>query len=337
MKSRMKAYVLLAVRVTLGLALLYYVISSTGDWQDVRALAHPWWLLVGLTCIPFAGSLLEAARLRMLSGAQGTHFRFGKLYRLIAITNLFNLALPGGTGGDLVKLHYLATEKRGKGLEMAVVLVVDRVVALFSWLLIVVLFALFNAARIASSSVVLLMVSSAVGMLGLIVGGAFLMRTNWKWSSRLFHYLRTRAPFHQAFHRGGGALASYSDQPRLLVLGCLISIPGHLMVVGFFSVAASILVPEAPTLLVCLLSLLGMIANLLPLTPGGIGVGEAAFHGLFRMFGYLGAAQLMLAWRLILLPFCAAGSLFYVLGVRERARTEEVVVAHSAERTIPVS
>jgi uncharacterized membrane protein YbhN (UPF0104 family) len=57
-----------------------------------------------------------------------------------------------------------------------------------------------------------------------------------------------------------------------------------------------------------------MLANAIPLTPGGLGVGEVAFDRLFVMAGFAGGSLLILTWRLAMLPVCLVGALLYVLG-----------------------
>ena len=77
--------------------------------------------------------------------------------------------------------------------------------------------------------------------------------------------------------------------------------------------------PGLPHVLVALLALLGLVANWLPLTPGGLGVGEAAFAGIFALVGHSGGARMLLAWRVGMLPLAALGALLYVRG---RSRVE---------------
>jgi len=43
----------------------------------------------------------------------------------------------------------------------------------------------------------------------------------------------------------------------------------------------------------------GMLANALPLTPGGLGVGEVAFEALFQSVGATGGAEAILSWRVV--------------------------------------
>jgi uncharacterized membrane protein YbhN (UPF0104 family) len=69
---------------------------------------------------------------------------------------------------------------------------------------------------------------------------------------------------------------------------------------------------------VSLITLFGFFANALPVTPGGLGVGETAFDTLFRFAGATTGAELLVAWRLGMVPFCLLGWLLYVAGVRHR-------------------
>jgi uncharacterized membrane protein YbhN (UPF0104 family) len=64
------------------------------------------------------------------------------------------------------------------------------------------------------------------------------------------------------------------------------------------------------------LSLLGFVANSIPLTPGGIGVGEAAFSALFREAGLTGGAEAMLSWRLLMIALAPLGLLIHLRGLR---------------------
>jgi uncharacterized membrane protein YbhN (UPF0104 family) len=70
---------------------------------------------------------------------------------------------------------------------------------------------------------------------------------------------------------------------------------------------------------------LGHLANTVPLTPGGLGVGEAAFNKLFSMAGLTGGAEGLLGWRLLTVMLGLMGLVFYLQGRRK--------VVHLAEET----
>ena len=67
---------------------------------------------------------------------------------------------------------------------------------------------------------------------------------------------------------------------------------------------------------------LGHLANTLPLTPGGLGVGEAAFDALFALAGAGGGAEALLGWRVLNLMLGLLGLLLYLQGRRRFVHVE---------------
>jgi hypothetical protein len=106
-----------------------------------------------------------------------------------------------------------------------------------------------------------------------------------------------------------------------------------------FTAAGSVLLPEAPASITGYLALLGLVANALPITPGGLGVGEAAFEGLFRTVGYAGGAQMILAWRAGMLALCCVGCVFYIAGNRKQRHplSEAGIASHSGIASQPLA
>ena len=118
------------------------------------------------------------------------------------------------------------------------------------------------------------------------------------------------------FERGVEAFLNFTDHKLSVMKVMVWSFFGHMMLATMFIVSGSILIPEMSPLTTSILALLGMLANSLPITPGGLGIGEAAFEGIFLLGGYAGGAQLILAWRIGMLPLCLLGSLLYMFGVK---------------------
>jgi uncharacterized membrane protein YbhN (UPF0104 family) len=80
---------------------------------------------------------------------------------------------------------------------------------------------------------------------------------------------------------------------------------------------------QQPPVATGFLAALGFVANNVPLTPGGIGVGEAAFDSLFSLVGVSGGAAAMLSWRLLLLTLVPPGLVVYLGGRRRFLRAQE--------------
>jgi uncharacterized membrane protein YbhN (UPF0104 family) len=66
----------------------------------------------------------------------------------------------------------------------------------------------------------------------------------------------------------------------------------------------------------CLVIPMGDVANSLPLTPGGLGVGETAFSVLFKLAGLQGGAEALLCWRIWRAMVGLIGLVIYLRGMR---------------------
>lgn len=313
------------LRIALGVGLLYYVLKVNGGWIAARQLISTKWLLPWLSALAIFAAAFEAKRLGVLFGAQGMRLSFVGGYRAVAIAALFNFCIPGGTGGDVMKLYYLAADSRGRRVEIATLVFVDRAVALFCMLSLVVTLAMLDGRLVWDYPLIgSLVVAAALTAAGLLVCGAVACSTRLR-ESRLYAYLIERAPLRRYLMRATDALHVFSQNRSALARAAALSVGGHLALLCLISAAAKVFMPGAPPLTVSLLALLGFLANALPITPGGLVVGEAAFEGLFRTVGYSGGARLILAWRVGMLALCCLGSALYMAGAR-RGQVDETPV-----------
>jgi uncharacterized membrane protein YbhN (UPF0104 family) len=79
--------------------------------------------------------------------------------------------------------------------------------------------------------------------------------------------------------------------------------------------AVFVLNPAGLDLKMCLIVPLGFVANSLPFTPGGLGVGETAFNALFTVAGLTGGAEALLCWRIWTALVRLLGLVFYLRGI----------------------
>lgn len=318
MKPSVRRKLLAALRGLLGLALFWHVGSTIPGWSFARAFFGTAWLLPALAVLLCFGVAVESIRMSILFRSQNIRFSFLRGCRLVMIGAFFSYCLPGGTGGDMMKLYYLVSENRGKGVETATVLLVDRVVALFSLLLVLLGLALLNVQVVQTHyHVAWLVTAAACGAMGLLILATASLSSRLR-NSWLYSFVLERIPFHQYVERASNALFLFREYKGTLLRAVLLSTIGHFALVLLFVAMAAVFVPGAPPETAGLLALVGMLANALPITPGGLGVGEAAFEGLFRLCGHVGGAQLIIAWRVAMAPVGFLGFLLFLAGWRAR-------------------
>jgi hypothetical protein len=162
------------------------------------------------------------------------------------------------------------------------------------------------------------------GMLAIMVVAALAWSTTLR-SSRPYAWLMARVPLRRHVERIAAAAHAFGERKRAVAAACGLSLAGHLGVAATYVAVASVVIPQAPWQHVAFLSMVGMVANAIPVTPGGLGVGEAAFAQLFGMMGYPGGAALIVLWRVGMLPLALLGATFYITGLAGRR-------SHLAER-----
>ena len=311
-------------RISIGVVLLYFVVSRTQGFRSIGDLLSRVTVWMALAACFLVGTFVEAQRITVLLRAQGFQLPFPRACRVVMIAIFFGLVIPGGTGGDLIKFYYLAGDQKGRRLEVATSVLLDRAAGLYSLLFVVTVLALCNPTLLATVAVVrLLVVLAGLGVVG-FAALALVSTSQRLRGSRLFSFVTTRMPFHAYARRFADTLHVFRARPRAVFGAILLSLAGYAVTCLVFLVVGRVAIPQASLQEVLLLGLLGMLANVLPVTPGGLGVGEAAAAALFRLAGYHGGASLILVWRAGMMVVALLGGLLYLLGpARVRLLSEE--------------
>ena len=301
-------------RLVLGLALLAFVVARTGALRLVPQLRVAPWLIPLFAAQGARGVLLEAARLRLLLRSQQVILPLPRAIRLCLTAVPFNYVIPGGVGGDVMKFAGLAGQRRQQGVELAAVVLVDRVTGLASLLLVAL------AAALASGGLATAPRPLQLAALAAALGLAALATVVWLvWSPAvrgggLYRYLTTRAPLHRVTARVFDAFYAFREHRPAVAWALAMTVAGYVLLAGIFVLAAPAVMDPAPPARLAWIGLLALVANVLPITPGGLGVGEAAFAAAYGMSGVGGGAHLVLLMRLGVVPWAVVGALLYGLG-----------------------
>ncbi|HEV2275421.1 MAG TPA: lysylphosphatidylglycerol synthase transmembrane domain-containing protein [Acidobacteriaceae bacterium] len=304
-------------RLTIGIGLLVYLVKSKiVDFHSLSRLVAVWPISLAAIVLLLLDLALMACRLCLLFRAQGMHFQWAESLQLTSVSSFFSTFLPGRAGGDLAKIFYASKGSSGRRTEIITILLFDRALGLFSLLLLpLLLVPLFPELLRTSVVRAALLVDTllALAMMSGFVGCTLAPRRMADWADRRV-LLRGSLPVRRFLE----TVAGYGRSPGMLSGALLISLADNLIGTGVLALGLFAVRPASVQAKLCVMVPLGQIVNSLPLTPGGLGVGETAFHALFGLAGMHGGADALLCWRIWNALVSLLGLFFYLRGIRTR-------------------
>lgn len=200
------------------------------------------------------------------------------------IGNFFNFFIPSGVGGDIVKaLAISESHKVPKKMSFSLI-TIDRVLGLFSLILFSTSFLLVEYFFGMSTSLTKLLHISLLMLCLACAGLLFLYH-----SKKIIPRLRNKFKFF-LFQK----LFSFAEQVQANITKAMqsafmlrfigVSFLMQCMSIGFLYVVTTTLTQEPLSIFVFLpLACFAFMASAIPLTPAGIGVGQAAFYFIFSL------------------------------------------------------
>ena len=256
------------------------VIAIQPAFQTYWRNLDPWLFALGAACY-FVTALIAGVRWWWLLRVTGTDVSLWEALRFTWIGIFFNTAMPGSTGGDVVKALYIMKRCPGHRVQVMVSVIVDRVLGLGSLALlgaIVVLFALDRFATI------------AIGIWGVILGVGLLGTV--AFSKRLRSLVRLNALLQRLPPRLGHVLRlidqavfAYRSHKWVIVGSLLTGVGNHIVsVLGVYLLGEAIGVGLPPLEYFVLIPIINIVSAV-PLMPNGWGIGEWLYGGLFAKYG----------------------------------------------------
>lgn len=313
--ARLRRIIIAAVQTAIGLGVLVWLLLSGAiDWHSLKRLLSVAWVLPTAACLCLVNYAFMAWRLRVLMQAQDLPLPFAAAYRVTVTAAFFSWVIPGGTGGDLVKMYFLGRWYPGKITEAITITLWDRAIGLATFLMLGLIAAAFMPSLATSQPAIasLLITCAAV----LLIGGvtlAMALYTDWTQRWPLVTLERFGRPG-QTVLRMFRVMHAYRHRLGSLVGGVVLSLCAQGCLLATAYAIATVVVDGGarPTMLVVLP--IGWVANALPLSPGGLGVGEAAQEQLFKLIGLSGGAAVSISWRAVAIVMSLPGIWFYFRG-----------------------
>lgn len=336
----------------IGFGLLAYVIAKYWEPQNdapglQQLLQGPiefGWLILASGLIALALSL-QLFRWYLLVRAVELPVTIRNTYRLGLVGVFYNTFLPGSVGGDLLKAYFLARAHPERKTRAVATVLIDRALGLFGLILFVavlgsIAWAVANpqiaANRDLQRIIKITAIISAVTIVGFLILGLLPQRRADRFAGRL-----------RWIPKVGGSLAEfwyavwmYRQRLRTMIVCVLLSALSHFGLVFAFHSASRIFPAANPDTESTLpeqfvIAPIGFIAQALPISPGGVGVGEAVFAWLYKLSGRDPSRGVIarLAMRVV---EWIIGLIGYIVYLRMRAHHELPTVEEDEDSETPV-
>jgi hypothetical protein len=284
-----------------------------------RILSHPFAAAVAILAVTGAIQV-SVLRWYLLLSIQGQSISLRQLW-IITFTSYFVGSSTLGTfGTDVLRLYYVGREKPSSVGQAYLSIVVDRLLGLAGLLLTGALLFAANLSEIARHpqmrNIVLISAATGVALVvaaGLAVGFDRFVST-WLDKWRLFHRLTTHLRL---------LVIHYRRSLPLVGVCLLISVVVHVLMLTSLVVLALALFGD--TLSISQLGLAGVmatLANQIPITPGGLALGEGTFAYLCHVIDPINVTadygSVIFLQRLVALIATLPGLYFYI-GFRRKA------------------
>ncbi len=277
----------------------------------------------------FTGALISVERWRILLQAHNHPIRFGTATKLTFIGFFFSTAIPGSVSGDIIKAYYLTRGQEQKT-RLVTTIVFDRLLGLYTMVMVAVISVLLTYTNYRTNGSMDFWIQPSIKMLGIsillfflfltIIGIIFMSKKLRQ--SRLVEYILTRMPFHKTVTNIYDAVHHYGHKTGLTIRAIIVSLISQIpLFIGIWCLS-EVLNIELESFISYLFALpVCMLINSIPIAPGGLGVGEAGFQGIFLLFGSdKGAALAVLFHVVFFILAIGFGGMIYLFSDVSRSK-----------------
>lgn len=303
-----KKVALFFLKYVIGISLIVWMVASGR--VDLSVLgALPGLLIAQCAALMAVQSVLAALRVRYILAHLGIPTGIWQclLYNCTGV--LYSAFLPGGISGDAVRAYLFMKAIPDHRLPILGAMLLDRLLGLLSMVALGLCAALYMAIRVPVIRPYLL---AFTGIFVVLIGGIAVL-----------HFIGgrhepqdtplARLPGLWAKLKGGiAALRIHHYPPSVLLSVVLQSVLIHLSAVAVIYLCSVHSRAGLGFLEVFVATPIGLLVNAIPLSPGGLGIGENAFELLYRAIGGKNGATSFLIARIFLYSPALIG-LAYVL------------------------
>jgi uncharacterized protein (TIRG00374 family) len=258
--------------------------SGKLNFSALRNLLTPVYGSLGVLLIAL-NLFLTSERWRTLIRTQGLRIASWPAMKLTLIGIFFNYAMPGGVGGDVIKAYYFNKDQPGEKVVAVSSVLMDRVLGLFAMVLMALVVMIFDFEHIEKiPTLMTLFVFISALSAGFVVGLALVFSAP-VYRSGILTKILQKLPMSAKLLKLYESLHLYGKNGRSVMWAIVLSFLAQMSSILFLYLAGYCAgFTEIPLKVYCLVAPLGFMATAIPISPAGVGVGQAAFYFLFNLY-----------------------------------------------------
>ncbi len=304
-RSRLRAWISIALRYAFGIFLVYWLLRTNAlDLSPLRAISGE--LVAQGMLLGFSVTAISTARIQALLRDQGVIVSYRRCFACNAIGLFYSLFLPGGISGDAARAFYFFRDAPSKRIAVVGALLIDRFLGLITLIALGILSGMFIVSVV--RDVVPYLLGSALVLVALVVGLIIALRyeIEHRETAGAHRLLRLWEKIRGMFARLH--LNNYSV--RTLGVSILLSALMNVLMIFIIFLCSNLNQSGLGLMEVAAVSPLGLLTNAIPLSPGGLGVGEKSFDVLYKALGGMNGAGSFLITRIFLYSPALVGAVF---------------------------
>lgn len=312
-----------ALKTFIAFGIIFWLVQQDKFNISQLTVFFTWKFLIGSILIMGVNLFMISERWRLLLSTQSLHPKPFELYKLTLIGIFFNFAMPGGVGGDVVKAFYFYKDHpQSKAIAISSVFV-DRLLGLYTIIVMALMAMIFDIQHVLNIEALRnLFYFFALIFIAFNIGLYCLFSKNPKIAG-LVQSVINFMPLKEKLQKLYSSGQLYGSQGKLLVKVFLISMVSQISAILLmaFSGHFSGIGAEVRLSTYFLVTPIGFMATAIPISPAGVGVGQAAFFFLYNL--YLGKTTelgpvVITVYQVLSLLFGLIGAYFYLVKSKKK-------------------
>lgn len=314
---KLKSFFMYLLKISAAVAIVWYMVySGRLNLNAIYEAKNNYQLVILAFFILLLGVLVTFYRWKLLLKGQNIILSDKEVVSLGFIGLFFTSVLPGAVGGDIIKSVYIAKKVKTNKASSVLTVLLDRIIGVTALVIICTFGLLMNLRTVLKQPALSSLGAIIVAILLALILLTFIGLSRRVHRNKIFNDFIGKMPFSETFNKIYQAFHAYRSAHKYLTYALLLSFLNHAMnIIAFYIITKALGFGGLGMYAYIFIVPIGMITTAIPITPAGIGIGQAAFLKLFEWsLGHpttIGADAITI-WQAVSIVIFMIGGYFYI-------------------------